>query len=196
MSHSTQNYQTYQQQRKEWTEKATPLFQQQYEEFFDVDPRAIIDVENADDSAYRADAPLYQRLAHAVDYSGADKIIEGPEETVMVAERARKKDLVNGYPRDPSLRFKTPGDHPSPFDKWTNAVRSGTGFHPGIMSFGVVEPGAGRPRFDTFAMIALRPWLEAIVAGRLDSVGSAGTNAYYYPLDRLRSIDGCVLYEE
>ena len=196
MSHSIQSYQTYQQQRKEWTKKAAPLFQQQYKEFFDVGPKAIIDVENADDSAYRADAPQYQRLAHAVDYSGADKIIEGPEETIMVAERARKKDLVNGYPRDPSLRFKTPGDHPSPFDKWTNAVRSGTGFHPGIMSFGVVEPDAGGIFFDTFAMIAMRPWLEAINEGRIEPIGNFGTNAHYYPLDRLRSIEGCVLYEE
>jgi hypothetical protein len=195
VSHSTQNYQTYQQQRKEWTEKATPLFQERYCEHFDVGPEAIIDVENADGSAYQADAPVYQRLAHAVDYSGADKIIEGPEETVYIAERARKKDLLNGYPRDPSLRFKTPGDHLSPFDKWTNVVESGTSFHLGIMSFGVLEPGAGRPRFDTFALIAMEPWLEAIAAGRLDSVGSAGTNALYYPLDRLQEIDA-VLYEE
>ena len=94
--------------------------------------------------------------------AGADKIIEGPEETVYIAERARKTDLINGYRRDPSIRFRTRGDHLSPFDKWMNAVKSGLGFCPGIMSFGVVEPGAGRPRFDTFALLALRPWLQAI----------------------------------
>ena len=94
--------------------------------------------------------------------AGADKIIEGPEETVYIAERARKTDLINGYRRDPSIRFRTRGDHLSPFDKWMNAVKSGLGFCPGIMSFGVLEPGAGRPRFDTFALLALRPWLQAI----------------------------------
>ena len=41
----------------------------------------------------------------------------------------------------------------------------------------------------------MRPWLEAIAEGRIEHVGSNGSNAYY-PLDRLRSIEGCVLYEE
>jgi hypothetical protein len=77
-----------------------------------------------------------------------------------------------------------------------NAVESGLGFYPGIMAFGVVGPSPGGPTFDTFALLAMRPWLRAIAEGRINSVGSSGTNALYYPLDRLRSIEGCILYQE
>lgn len=196
MSHSVRNYQQYKQSRKAWTEKATPLFNARYRDYFDLADGAIYDIENAIDRAYRSDAPLFRQLIQQVDYSGADKIIEGPTETVYVAERARKVDLENGYRRDPSLRKETRGTSASEFDKWVTAYESGLGFFPGVMAFGVVGPSPGGPAFDTFALIALRPWLEAIAKDRIDSVGSSGTNALYYPLNRLRSIEGCILYQE
>jgi hypothetical protein len=172
------------------------LFEQRYLEFFDLADGAIYDVENAIESAYRSDAPLFERLIQQVDYSGADKILSTSRQPIYIAERARKQDLENGYRRDPSLRTETPGTWPSEFDKWLTAYESGLGFYPGVMAFGVVGPSPGGPRFDTFAMIAMRPWLRAIAEDRIEHVGSNGTNAYYYPLDRLRSIEGCVLYEE
>jgi hypothetical protein len=172
------------------------LFEQRYREYFDLSDGAIYDIENAIDRAYRSDAPLFRRLIQQVDYSGADKIIEGPTETIYVAERCRKADLENGYQRDPSLRKETRGESASEFDKWVTAYESGLGFFPGVMAFGVVGPSPGGPRFDTFALISLRPWLEAIAEGRIEHVGSNGTNAYYYPLNRLREIDGCILYQE
>jgi hypothetical protein len=164
--------------------------------FFDLADGAIYDIENAIDRAYRSDAPLFRQLIQQVDYSGADKILSTSRQPIYVAERARKVDLENGYRRDPSLRTETRGPWPSEFDKWVTAYESGLGFYPGVMAFGVVGPSPGGPQFSTFALLALRPWFEAIAEDRIDSVGSSGTNALYYPIDRLREIDGCVLYEE
>jgi len=68
------------------------------------------------------------------------------------------------------------------------------------MSFGVVGPGAGGPRFDTFALIAMKPLLEALLSGDVSHsppkrvVG--GVSVVFLPLAELRSIDGCILYEE
>lgn len=195
MSHSIQNYQQYDQSRKAWTKKVAPLFEARYQSFFGVSDDSLYDIENAIGDAYQRDAPLFERLIQVVDYAGADKIITAPKQTVMIAERTRKKDLVNGYRRDPSLRFRTDGDRAAPIDKWLEAYRSGMGFFPNIMSFGVVEPGAGRPRLSTFALIAMRPWLAAIDEDRIDTLGTFGTNARYYSLADLSEIDA-VLYEE
>lgn len=196
MSYSIQSYQSYNEERKDWTKKATPLFKKRYREHFGVSDAEIYDVENAIDRAYQADVPLFREIIQQVDFAGADKILSTPRQTIMLAERTRRKDLVNGYRRDPSLRFSTDGGHPPPYEKWTTAVETDTGFYPALMAFGILTAGVGQAIFDTFALIKMRPWLEAINEGRIDSVGSNGTNAYYYPINRLREIDGCILYEE
>ena len=188
------------QQRKEWTALAAPLFRERYKEFFGVDSAAIHDVEGAIEATYDADAPIDRRIIQMVDYSGADKIISAPEQLIYVTERARRQQYDAPYTIDPSIRYSVPGEHPSEYDKWLRAYESGLGFYPGVMSFGVVGPGAGGPRFDTFALIAMKPLLEALLSGDVShsapkQVGG-GVSVVFLPLAELRSIDGCILYEE
>jgi len=186
------------QQRKEWTTKAAPLFREQYREYFGVDSEAIHDVESAIATAYDADAVPFRRLAQMVDYSGADKIIDDVDAPIYVAERCRKQSLA-GYTVDPSIRYRVPGDHPSEYEKWIEAYDSGLGFYPGVMAFGVVGPGAGGPRFDTFALIKMQPLLGALLSGDVSHSApkpvGGGVSVVFLPLAELRSIAGCILHE-
>ena len=199
-STSSRSERSFSQQRKEWTTLAGPLFRAKYREYFGVDDEKVHDVEGAIQAAYDRDAPAFRQLAQVVDYSGADKIVDAPGKLIYVTERARRQQYDAPFTIDPSIRYDVPGDHPSEYEKWIEAYDSGLGFYPGVMAFGVVGPGAGGPIFDTFALIKMKPLLGALLEGDVShsapkSVGG-GVEVVFLPLAELRSIAGCILYEE
>jgi len=135
-------------------------------------------------------------LEKQLDYSGTDQILKkkGEPKTIHVAQRFRRR-RSGGRQTDFSLRCRSNG-HATEYQKLLLNHGDPIAHTPGLYAFGIADDG----RFDEFYFLNVGRLVEALQKDALSKerhknfVGGKpdGTEAYYIPIDELRS-NGIVL---
>lgn len=175
------------QDRKEWAQQLDAQAERYYQEFWEVDPTDIYDLESVRSGEYETDDGV--ETDHIIDYAGIDKIIDCSWQVVFLAQRFRPAS--DQYDVDFSFRTENgiPGKA-AEYDKLLNGYRN-LGTYPGVYAFGITD--AETNRFEEFHLIDTRAFLDRIDRHELDAAGpyssDNGTRALYYPVDHLRAQD-------